>query len=350
MNLKPMLFKRLVIAAIAVISISVVAISFSDNLTLSELPLPIVKNEPKSPLTGLSAENGPVIVVKIDDTSFAHPQVGLRDADVVYIEQVEGGLTRLAAVFSSKIPSVIGPVRSARITDLELFAQYGRIGFAYSGAQSKLLPEIAAANLVDIGANRYGAEFYKNDPLRKAPYAMMVSAPELLQEAKTRGADFVSAKPMGWKFGDESPLAEKIEKIEVSWPAGRYGATWSQAEERWLLTHNGVPDLDETGYQLGPENIVVQLVSITDSIYKDKVGGVTPFSETVGTGDCYLLRDGSSVPCRWTRSSAESGTSFTDINGEEIFFAPGGIWFALTSKEPLISALAVQDATKTMSK
>jgi len=345
-----MLFKRLLLAVIAITSISVVAISFLDDVTLSELPIPIVKNEPKSPLTGLPAKSGPVIVVKIDDTTLAHPQVGLRDADVVYIEQVEGGLTRLAAVFSSKIPSVIGPVRSARITDLELFAQYGKIGFAYSGAQRKLLPEIAAANLFDIGANRYGAEFYKNDPLRIAPYAMMVSAPELIQEAQSRGAVIANAKPMGWNFGDQSPLAEEIESIGISWPAGRYGATWSPSEERWLLTHNGSPDLDETGYQLGPENIVVQLVSITDSIYKDKVGGVTPFTATVGTGDCYLLRNGTSLPCRWSSTSSESGTSFTDINGAEIFFAPGKIWFALTSKEPAISLHVVQDATKTMSK
>jgi hypothetical protein len=350
MNLKQMFSKRVALAVIALTSISVAAVSFIDDVALSELQIPIVKNEPKSPLTGLPAKSGPVIVVKIDDTAFAHPQVGIRDADVVYIEQVEGGLTRLAAVFSSKIPSVIGPVRSARITDLELFAQYGKIGFAYSGAQRKLLPEIAAANLFDIGANRYGAEFYKNDPLRVAPYAMMVSAPELIQEAQSRGAAIANAKPMGWNFGDQSPLAEEIESIAISWPAGRYGATWSHSEERWLLSHNGIADLDETGYQLGPENIVVQLVSITDSIYKDKVGGVTPFTATVGTGDCYLLRNGTSLPCRWSRTSAESGTSFTDINGEEIFFAPGKIWFALTSKEPVISLPVVQDATKTMSK
>ncbi len=345
-----MFFKRVALAVIALTGISVAAISFLDDVRLSKLQIPIVKNEPKSPLTGLPAKSGPVIVVKIDDTAFAHPQVGLRDADVVYIEQVEGGLTRLAAVFSSKIPSVIGPVRSARITDLELFAQYGKIGFAYSGAQRKLLPEIAAANLFDIGANRYGAEFYKNDPQRTAPYAMMVSAPELLQEAQSRGAIPASAKPMGWNFGDSSPLAKEIESINISWPAGRYGATWSQSEDRWLLSHNGRPDLDETGHQLGPENIVVQLASITDSIYKDKVGGVTPFTATVGTGDCYLLRNGTSLPCRWSRASAESGTTFTDINGEEIFFSPGRIWFALTSKEPVISLPVVQDATKTMSK
>lgn len=345
-----MLFKRALTIGTVLVSVVIMALALSGKLSIAELKLPLVKAEPKAVLTGVPGKNGPVLVVKIDDTTFAHPQVGLRGADIVYIEQVEGGLTRLAAVFSSTIPSIIGPVRSARISDLELLAQYGKVGFAYSGAQRKLLPEIAAANLFDVGANRYGAEFYKNDPLRNPPYAMMLQAPELLAEASSRGASFARAKEMGWKFGDPSPLASKISSLEVSWPAGRYGATWSATENRWLLTHNGSPDLDDTGYQLGPKNILVQLVSITDSIYKDKVGGVTPFSATVGSGDCFLFRDGRSVACKWNRPTAETGTSFTDINGDEIFFSPGQTWFALTSREPVIKGETVQDATKTMSK
>lgn len=345
-----MLFKRSLSIGTALASVVIVVLAMSGQLTVSDIKLPLAKIEPKSPLTGLPAKNGPVLVVKIDDTTYSHPQVGLRVADVVYIEQVEGGLTRLAAVFSSKIPAIIGPVRSARISDLELMSQYGQVGFAFSGAQQKLLPEIAAANLFDVGANRYGAAFYKNDPLRNAPYAMMLSAPELMQEASSRGANFAIAKEMGWKFGDASPLAKAVSAVEMSWPAGRYGASWSVTEKRWLLSHNGSPDFDNDGYQLGPANIVIQKVLITDSIYKDKVGGITPFTATVGEGDCFLLRDGTSLPCTWSRPTPDAGTTFTDTNGAEIYFTPGQIWFALTSKDPVFSAQSLQDASKTMSK
>ena len=50
-------------------------------------------------LSGREGINGPVLAVKIDDTNPAHPQIGIEDADVVYIEQVESGLTRLMAIF-----------------------------------------------------------------------------------------------------------------------------------------------------------------------------------------------------------------------------------------------------------
>lgn len=345
-----MSFKRFLIFFTVIGLIVTALLAFTGKFTIQSISLPTIKAEPLSPLTGAPGKSAPVLVVKIDDTTFAHPQVGLREAEVVYIEQVEGGLTRLAAVFASTIPAQIGPVRSARISDLELLSQYGKVGFSFSGAQRKFLPEIAAANLYDVGANRYGSAFYKNDPLRSAPYAMMLSAPELMQEATTRGANIEVSKPMGWKFGDKSELAKRISGVDFSWPAARYSATWSEQENRWLLTHGGSPNLDSQGFHLGPTNIVIQLVSITDSIYKDKVGGVTPFTATVGSGKCYLLRDGSYLPCQWNRPTPESGTTFTDLSGKEVFFTPGQIWFALTSKEPVFKGEILQDAMNSNSK
>ena len=320
---------------------------FSDG----KIALPLVKEVPiLNSLNGLPGKDGPVLVVKIDDTKPAHPQVGLKTADVVYVEQVEGGLTRLAAVFSSTIPDVIGPVRSARITDIELFAQYGKVAFAYSGAQRKLLSVIAEANLVDVGAMRFGPLYYANDPNRSAPYAMIVQSRILLAEGLKRNPDMAISKNMGWSFDEESPVNQKFSKVEISWPASRYSAIWSTDEKRWLLYFGDEPNLDASGYHLGPKNIVIQLVTITDSIYKDKVGGVTPFSETVGNGRCYLLRDAGSIPCLWNRPTAESGTSFTDLLGEPVSFAPGQSWIALTDKEPVFRGLQLQDATKSTNK
>lgn len=331
-------------------SIAIVALSSLSLIPDIPVRIPFVHSGPYSSLTGLPGSDGQVLVVKLDDTTYAHPQVGLSSADVIYIEQVEGGLTRLAALFSSNIPAIVGPVRSARISDIELLAQYGKVGFAYSGAQRLMLPVIASANLYDVGANKFGPQYYANDPTRIAPYAMMVKAPELLAEAKDRGMDLVTASNMGWNFGDPSDELVEVSKVHISWPASSYDAEWSNDEERWLLTHNGNLDTDDTGYVLGPKTLVIQLVSITDSIYHDKVGGVTPFSATVGEGKCYLLRNGGYTPCLWSRVSAESGTTFTDLSGSELFFERGQIWFALTSKEPLFTPAIKQDATTSASK
>lgn len=351
MNSKRRLRLNQIKKIITLLSIVIVGVSAIGYFGEGKISVPIIAEEPVlNSLNGLPGVDGPVLVVKIDDTSLAHPQVGLKSADIVYVEQVEGGLTRLAAVFSSSIPGVIGPVRSARISDIELFAQYGKIAFAYSGAQRKLLPVISEANLVDVGAMRFGPTYYANDPNRTAPYAMMVQSKLLLDEGLKRSPEIAISKPMGWNFSKESPTTQKFTSVEIKWPASRYSAQWSTTENRWLLYFGDQPNLDADGYHLGPKNILIQLVDISDSIYKDKVGGVTPFTATVGNGRCYLLRDAGSIPCLWSRATADSGTSFTDLAGAPISFAPGQSWFALTDKEPVFTGLQLQDAPKSTNK
>ena len=293
--------------------------------------------ESRNSLSGRIGSDGPILVVKIDDTAAAHPQAGLEDADVVYIEQVEGGLTRLAAVFSSKIPDVIGPVRSARISDIELLEQYGRVAFAYSGAQSKLLPVIAEANLENLGAQRQGRDIYANDPARLAPTAMMLQAKVLMSKVATQASAIAISKNIGWNFSEKAETGTSISSVRVSWPTSSYDATWSESQKRWLLSNRGLPDLAASGVHLGPTTFVIQLVSITPSEYFDKVGGVTPFSATVGSGKGFILRDGLAIEALWNRPTAESGTSWTLPTGEEILFAPGQIWVALTDKAPVFT-------------
>jgi len=345
-----MIFRRFSPLGAALLSITVVGLSLLGLTGTGVSHLPFTSEVVTHSLTGLSGEDGAVLVVKIDDTPAAHPQVGLREADVVYIEQVEGGLTRLAAVYSSQIPTLVGPVRSARISDIDLFAQFGRVAFAYSGAQTKFRPVLAAANLSDVGAMKYGAAFYANDPLRVPPYAMMLKAQGLLNHVQTSGVQVAVSKRMGWSFGAAPSSMEKFSSVHISWPTNSYDAQWSKSEGRWLLSHNGSPDFDETGYQLGPKTLVIQIVSITDSIYHDKVGGVTPYSATVGSGDCFILRNGAMVKAHWSRNDIESGTTFTGADGQEIAFDRGQIWFALTSKAPIFTGLSLQDATNPPSK
>ena len=287
-----------------------------------------------SVLSGREGSNGPVLVVKIDDTTQAHPQIGLEDADIVYIEQVEGGLTRLAAVFSSVIPQRIGPVRSARISDIEILSQFGRVAFAYSGAQSKLLPVIAAANLQDLGAQRQSPTIFTTDPNRTQPYAMVLRADLLLQHIRDKNYQIDSAKSVGFAFGSLPEGGAPTDKVVVNWPAATYSATWSVEESRWLLSHNNAVNVAASGVVLGPTTLVIQIVSISPSEYKDKVGGVTPFSQTVGTGKAYVLRDGQRFATTWNRPSSEGGTTFTFADGTIMNFDPGQIWIALTDREP----------------
>ncbi len=291
-------------------------------------------------ISGREGLDGPILAVKIDDTSLARPQIGIENADVVYIEQVEGGLTRLAAIFSSVIPQSIGPVRSARISDIDILAQYGKVIFSYSGAQRAMLSVIANSNVWDYGAQRQSPTIYTRDASRPAPYNMVLRGDLLLEKVKTDERDVAISKSIGWNFGKAPAGGVAIDSVSVKWPASKYEATWSSNEKRWLLSNAGVANLAAGGTQLGATTFVIQDVKMSDSIYRSADGGYTPLSETVGTGTGYILRDGRSFKANWSRPTAEAGTTWTLANGSEIKFAPGSVWVALTDRKPVFTLSA----------
>ena len=346
-----MFFKRSFKFLAGVASIALVAIGIVNFLPIEKVTSLLQSTEvvgPINSLSGRSGNDGPILAVKIDDTAQAHPQAGLEDADIVYIEQVEGGLTRLAAIFSSTIPKVIGPVRSARISDIEILEQFGRVAFAYSGAQKKLLPVIDEANLINLGAQRQSPLIYSTDPLRRSPTAMMLQAQDLMANVAEEKLPIAISKSVGWNFGEKPDTGTAVSAVKVSWPAHSYNATWSSLENRWLLSHKDKPNLSASGVHLGPTTFVIQLISITDSIYRDKVGGVTPYSETVGSGNGFVMRDGLAIAAKWSRPSGDQGTTWTTTSGDEIKFAAGQVWIALTDKAPVFTPVAVankEDAT-----
>ena len=247
---------------VAFLALLTLFISSCASLPFSEEKVEIEKNL----FTNLPGSSGKVFAVKFDDTNDAHPQQGVESADVVYITQVEAGLTRLMAIYSSNYPEVLGPIRSARISDLSILSEYGRVGFLYSGAQSKMRPVIAEANLINLSAERNPPSIYFNDPSRRSPYSMMVKPNLLLEKA----ADVELAKKPGWQHGPRAKGAKKIISAEINWPNAGYEAYWSAIDRKFLLKHNSRENIASSGIQLGSPMMVIQMVKISPSEYGDK--------------------------------------------------------------------------------
>lgn len=285
--------------------------------------------------TNLPGSSGKVLAVKFDDTSAAHPQDGVESADIVYITEVEAGFTRLMGIYSSNYPVVLGPIRSARISDLSILGEYGKVGFLYSGAQSKMRPVISAANLVNLSAERNPPSIYFNDPSRRSPYSMMVRPNLLLEKA----GDVEIARSPGWQHGARAGDAKKIISAEIKWPNASYEALWSDDEKRFLLEHNGRANIASSGIQLGSTMMVIQIVKISPSEYGDKFGGITPKSEVVGSGHGYLLRNQRVVKALWNRASLSGPTTWSLEDGSPAYFSAGQLWFFLTDNEPRFTYL-----------
>ena len=281
-------------------------------------------------LTGLPGKNGPVVAVKFDGTREAHPQDGVERADVVFVTEVEGGLTRLMAIYSSSIPDQLAPIRSARISDIDILAQFGKAGFIYSGSQKKMRPILANANLVNMSAERNPPSIFFNDPQRITPYAMTVRTSPLL----AKHPEIEKVKAIGYSFGKLSKESRPVIEALVEWPNARYTLKWNSDLGKFVTDHDGRPNVSTSGELLGSNCMIIQLVEIHPSEFHDKVGGITPKSTVVGNGVAYLLRDGTVTKMKWSRQTPQSPTKWSLDDGSPAFFANGQVWFLLTDKEP----------------
>ncbi|MEV0318477.1 DUF3048 domain-containing protein [Streptomyces sp. NPDC050658] len=268
--------------------------------------------------------DGPVLAVKIDNVRPARPQTGLDKADVVYAEQVEAGLSRLMAVYGDpeRLPSIVGPVRSARETDLELLRQFDDPALAFSGAQSKLLPLISDAPLRALTPGKAPADAYYRYDGRAAPHNLFLRPKALNLEPGT--GEGLSGT--GFEYGPRPSGGTPEQQRTVRFPAARFTFTWSAEQARWLVAMDGEQARTSDGKQIAASTVVVQYVKVSESRFHDRSGNNTPFTETVGSGKADVLRDGRAYEARWERPGAQDGTEFTTGSGDPMPFRQGQVW------------------------
>lgn len=257
--------------------------------------------------------------MKIDNVSAARPQTGLDAADVVYAEQVEGGLSLLMAIYASKLPKAVGPVRSARESDLELLRQFHTPTLAFSGAQHKLLPVIAKAPLHAVSADEGSSAYYRSAS-KAAPTTSFCTRSA---HALRAGA---AALTTGFHFGAAPAGGNPETSRTVRFPAARFTFAWSASKHRWLVSMDGTPTVTTDGKRVAPATVVVQYVKVRNSTYHDVLGNNTPYTETVGSGTAKVLRDGKVFDADWKRPTVSDGTDFTTTDGAPMNFAKGQVW------------------------
>jgi hypothetical protein len=284
-----------------------------------------------SPLNGLPiSAYRPVLIMKLDNTTNAQPHSGLTQADLVYLEEVEYGITRIAAVFSSHVPRRIGPIRSARITDIDLVAQYGKPAFGYSGAQRKMFPYLAAASIYDVSPYK-GTSGYSRDNHRRAPYNLYFDG----TAGQRKAPQASKAKDMGFVFSDVPPTGGlKATTAAMKWGYASAGFTFDAKTGQYRVSLNGRDArAEESSAGQNAATVVIQYVRQTKSQFWDKGGGNTPHAETIGSGNALVLRDGMVWKTTWTRPNAKSGTTFTLPDGTLMPFKPGQPWIVLLDRK-----------------
>src|SRR6266542_4085608 len=289
---------------------------------------------PECPLSGLNPKSTvpsrPALAVKVENLPAARPQTGLSWADIVYEEPVEGGITRFIAVYQCQNASRIEPVRSGRLTDVNILVQFGRPLFAYAGGKPRVIQAVRRAGIIDINYNvRQVARAYHRDPNRPAPHNLYTSTRELYSSA----SDLFEPKAPDpiFTYSDTPPQgAVRARKVHLPFSSSSdVFWKWSKTRKVWLRFHGTVPHVSSDGTQFSAKNVVVQVVKTRLTDIVDANGVRSPLVISVGTGKAYVFRDGKVIKGRWERDSAADLTKFVDTNGDEIPLTPGNTWVEL---------------------
>lgn len=285
-----------------------------------------------APLTGL-AEPDPArrqraaLVVKIDNAPKARPQTGLNQADVVVEEMVEGGVTRLAAIFHSADADPVGPVRSARSTDIPIVSALNRPLFAYAGANAVFLQQVRTAPLVDVGYDAVPGA-YRRTRDRQAPYNLYSATPALFGRAPASAV----APPALFVYrpGGQPADGEPVRRAHVQY-RGRVvtDVVYEWNGSGFARTQNGTAHVDAAGAQVAPANVVIQFVDYHDTGLVDRSNTGVPEGQLVGEGEAWVLSDGKVVRGRWSKPDPAAVTRYTTGAGAPVALTPGRTWVEL---------------------
>jgi hypothetical protein len=268
------------------------------------------------PLTGGPVSDHVVIAAKVENIEAARPQVGLSQADITFIQEVEGAQTRLIAVYHSRFPKRLGPIRSARSTDAQLLPLFGKPGLVYSGANSSVQRKIDKASIVPIPGS-------VRDSRRVAPHNVFVNLDKI---AKSRR--LAQAKSIGWTFNDAAPQGATVETVKVR--VGHDTFDFRYTTSRYTVRWNGSRYADgDSGAITKADNVVIMKVRNHPDGNRDVQGAPSVQSDTVGTGAVTIYRDGKKIEGRWERANAAAPLRFRDKSGNPIPLKPGQTWVAL---------------------
>jgi len=308
--------------------------------TLPSTSLPqVVTNSKLCPLTGLPAPAGnapqrPALAVKIGNDPSSRPQSGLDQADIVYEEMAEGGITRYMAVYQCQNAPLIGPVRSVRWDDWNILEPYRQAILAYSGGIDPWMQEAATLPWIYNANGSF-------EPTANAYYRYSSSSPPASLGAPYNY--YTSTKALWGLFPDAKTLPPRLFKFSKTPPAGTTvartvsipfsGASpvvweWSRTANQWLRFYDTKPDVDPAGTQLHTTNIVIQVVKTRFGPYNESGPDSRDVeSLTVGSGTVYVLRNGRAETGTWDRPGPKNITKFIFPDGKPITLARGTTWW-----------------------
>ena len=286
----------------------------------------------KCPLSGEETGNEelldrPAVALKIENSPAAYPLSGLDEAEIVYEEQVEGGLTRFLAIYHCTDSTQAGPIRSSREIDPSIMSPYTRI-LAAAGGNPGVRANLEEFDIVLIDENTAGDAMERVSRPGISTEHTLYGNTKALRKAGQKKFGDAPADDI-FEFGDAPDGGKKTSRVDLSFGSSSMGFEWK--EGAWFRTDGGEPLIMENGDQLSFDNVIIEEHTVNLSTeFADVLGTPSPVIDDVtGTGKAYLFRDGKMYAGVWIRDSEEDPVRFETNGGDALVLKPGNTMIEL---------------------
>ena len=278
--------------------------------------------------------NERVIAYMIDNNIGGGRHAGLQESFVNYEIIVEGGLTRIMALFKDKNVELVGPIRSSRHYFLDYALEYDAI-YAHYGWSPYAEKDIKALGVNNINGMTDGTPYYRDKSIA-APHNVFTSTSKVRDYLSEKGYNKESSN---WKVlnysADEIDISEKNEEGVATNPANNISMSYSQSQSRsysydtnnkyYLRSMNGASHIDKvSGTQLHYKNIII--IKVNNKTL-DREGRQD--LDTVGSGDGFYITNGFSKPIKWSKSNRNSKTTYSYLDGSEVKINDGNTFIQI---------------------
>ena len=298
------------------------------------------ETKPVFNIVDVNSDSRPIAVM-INNLNAARPyHSGLQDAYIVYEMIVEGGITRMMALFKDQDTARIGSVRSSRHYYLDYALENDAI-YVHYGWSPQAQEDISKLGVNNING-LYDDAFWRDNTLNvDYEHTAFTSISKIMNVAKKKNYSLTSNRDLLLNYSSEeidlSEMDGNISASSVNIKYSNYVTTsyvYNPNEKVYYRSVNDEPHKDYvTKKQYFAKNVIIAYMN-SSNIVSDSKGRQN--LDNVGSGNGYYITDGKAVPITWTKNSRKEQTVYKYKNGEEIVVNDGNTFI---QNAPLNSAV-----------
>ena len=287
----------------------------------------------------LSTDTRPLAVMIDNDGPSSRPQIGLESAYIVYEVIVEGGASRIMALFKNTTIEKVGPIRSSRHYFLDYALEHDAI-YLHAGWSPKATTDIKALGVNNINGIQGddGVIFYRDNTYDNTYHNLYTSVKDAYEYAEKKNYNTDSKISYSWYSKEDFDLKNGSSATDVSVPySSLYTVNYKynsadKVYERYIGSN---PHMSQTGNGLTAKNIIICHVRnypLNDGQNKDRQE-----LDTVGSGKGYYVTNGKAIEITWSKSSRTAKTEYKDLEGNSLVINPGNTYIQMVPTDCVIT-------------